>query len=419
MKKEGKLIKQAARLDGPGSCAMEGGMKPKLRLGRRSFMLAAGDVYLNAGTFSALPRVVFNALVRELARAESNPTRIAAGNIRAPLWAAQQAVAAYVGADPLDLLFRENVTQALNLALFSLPWEKGGEFLVTDHEYGAIVNAVREMARRRGLSVRVVPLPRDPRDGEELVGTVLRALSSRTTGILMSHVMTATGLVMPIERIAKALRHRGVRLLVDGAHGPGLVPLRLASTEIDVYGGNLHKWFMGPKGTGFLYVNRRLQPLMEPLVVGWGGTPRDRRVPAGPGQGNAEGFQQVFQMQGLRDSAPFLALKATIDFRRKHGEAAILRRLRELGVTLRKRLEGELGLACLSPRPGLQAGLFAFCPPPAWRRPDASERLFRKHRITVPFWEEPAHGFLMRVSPHVWNNERDIDRLITGLRADS
>ena len=392
-------------------------MKPTLRIGRRQFMLAADEVYLNAGTFSALPRAVFQALVRELAAAESNPTRIAAENSRAPLWAVQQVIAAYVGAEPCDILFRENVTQALNLALFALPWEKGGELLVTDHEYGAIVNAAREMARRRALSIRVLRLPRDPGNEDDLCAAVLQALGPRTTGVLLSHVMTATGLVMPVARIARALRRRGVRLIVDGAHGPGLVPLRLAATEIDVYGGNLHKWFMGPKGTGFLYVNRRLHKLMEPIVVGWGGTPRDRHAPVDPVQGYTERFQYVFRMQGLRDFAPFLALKATLDFRRQHGEARIMRRVQELGAYARQKLAGELGLECLSPRAGLQAGLLAFRPPPAWRRPDASERLFRKHRITVPFWHEPARGFLMRVSPHVWNDESDIDRLAQGLRA--
>lgn len=391
-------------------------MKDGWQPGRRAFMLAPGEVYLNAGTFSALPCVVFQALVRELAAAEANPTRVAAANARAPMWSAQEAVARYLHADPCDILFRENVTQALNLALFSLPWKKGGEFLVSDHEYGAIVNAVREMARRSGLSVRVFPLPRDPADEDELCDAVLQALSSRTVGVLLSHVMTATGLVMPVTRLAKALRRRGVRLIVDGAHAPGLVPLRLADTEIDVYGGNLHKWFMGPKGTGFLYVNRRLHTLMEPVAVGWGGTPRDRQLRVDTLPAPADRFQYVFRMQGLRDCVPFLALKATLEFRRAVGEAAILRRIRELDRAVRDRLGGELGLECLSPRPRFQAGLLAFRPPPAWQREDASERLFQKHRITVPFWKEPAQGFVMRVSPHIWNTERDLDRLAKALR---
>lgn len=385
-------------------------------MGRRHFLLAPDEVYLNAGTFSALPRAVFDALVRELAAAESNPTRIAAWNNRAPLWAAQRAVAAYLGADPLDILFRENVTQALNHALFALPWDKGGELLISDHEYGAIVNAVRELARRQGLSVRVLRLPCDPQSEEDLCDLVVQSLSSRTIGVLLSHVTTTNGLVMPVERIAAALRARGIRFIVDGAHGPGLVPLRLGSTEIDVYGSNLHKWFMGPKGTGFLYVNRQLQKLMEPIVVGWGGTPHNRRPLHEPVAGKSSRFQYVFAMQGLRDYAPFIALPAALDFRRHLGERAIVRRIQELNDCVRARLEGDLGLKCLSPKPAFQAGMLAFRPPPPWLRPDASKILFRKHRITVPFWSMRPLGFLMRVSPHVWNDESEIARLVAALR---
>lgn len=387
---------------------------PDWREVRDAFMLARDEIYLNAGTFSALPRPVYDELIRILAEAEGNPTRLAAWNGRLPLWRAQQQIAAYLGADPDDIIFHSNVTQALNQALFGFDWETGGEFLASDQEYGAIVNAAREMVRRRGLVFREFPLPLQPAGPAELCNAVVAALSPRTVGVLLSHVTTGTGLVLPVTEIGARLRERGVRLIVDGAHGPGLLPLDLGASPIDCYGGNLHKWFIGPKGTAFLYVARHLQPQMQPTQVGWGGVPGDTGPFVNDHGGTAHRFQYIFKPPGLRDFAPFLALPATLEFRRRLGEAALQQRIAALVAYTRERLTG-LGLRCMSPPPPLQAGLIAFEPPPAWRDEDAAERLYRQSRITVAIFQVPPIGMVLRVSPHIWNDEGDIDRLVEAL----
>lgn len=382
---------------------------------RRLFLLAPDEIYLNAGTFSALPRVVYEELVALIASAEANPTREAAWRGRAPLWEAQQQIARYLGAEANEILFHKNVTQALNQALFSLRWREGGEFLASNQEYGAIVNAARETCRRRGLRFREFALPRKPRSSEELFDAVIGALSSESVGVLLSHITSATGIVSPVERMATELRRRNVRFIVDGAHGPGLVPLRLSATDIDVYGGNLHKWFMGPKGTGFLFVARRLHEVMQPHIVGWGGTPHDSKPIHDRYGGNDSRFQHVFRIQGLIDYSPFLALPATLRFRESLGEERILARIAELVRYARGRLD-DMGLKCLSPVPEVNAGLLAYEPPPAWHRDDAGEVLFRQHRITIPIWRRRSGGFLMRISPHICNSEEDVDRLVEALR---
>jgi isopenicillin-N epimerase len=389
-------------------------MHPDWTKMREEFLLAAAETYLNAGTFSALPRPVYEAQTRLMAEAERNPTRIAAWNRGAPQWRAQESVAAYVGAAPEDILFHINVTHALNQALFCLPWPERGEFLVSDLEYGAIVNAAREMARRRGLAVRVFELPRQPASSAALCDAVLAAVGPETVGLLLSHIVSATGMVLPVAEIAPALRRRGVRLIVDGAHGPGLVPLCLGQTEIDAYGGNLHKWFMGPKGTAFLYVARHLHREMRPHLVGWGGAdPAPAAGTAGEARGMADPFQRVFQFQGLCDTAPFLALPAVIEFRRRLGEDAIRERIRELVRHARRGLGERLGLELLSPAPELNAGLVA-CRAPG--EPESlAEELFRRHRITVAGWRVNPGMHVLRVSPHIWNSEADIDRLCAAL----
>ena len=380
------------------------------------FMLAPDEIYLNAGTFSALPRAVYDAQIRHMAEADLNPTRRAAWNRRDPMWAAQKAVAGYLGADPNDIVLHYNITQAMNQAIFCLPWPDRGEFLVSDLEYGAIVNAVREMCRRRGLTVRVFKLPRDPRSTDELAEAILSEAGPQAVGMLLSHVISATGMVTPVERIGAALRQRGVRLLVDGAHGPGLLPLSLAQTEIDIYAGNFHKWFLGPKGTGFLYVARRLQESMQPHIVGWGGATQKRVQHSDELLGGQTPFQAVFCIQGLMDASPFLALTATLEFRRSIGEEAIRARIGELLAHARQRLSGDLGLTVRSPRPGMHAGLTAFEVPFGRNPREMETRLFTEHHITIAGWTEAPGLSILRVSAHIWNSPADIDRLAEALR---
>jgi len=375
-------------------------------------MLAPDEIYLNAGTFSALPRPVYDALIRHIAEAEANPTRVAAANRLKPMWSAQADIAEYVGAPPEDILFHINVTHALNQALFGMRWPGRGEMLVSDLEYGAIVNAACEAARRSGLTVRRFALPRQPAGAEDLADAVLDAVSGDTVGLLISHVVSATGMVVPVERLAPRLRERGVRLVVDGAHGPGLVPLRLGETQIDFYGGNLHKWFMGPKGTAFLYVAPELHQQMQPQVVGWGGVElAPARFRAHDANGTRQPFQHVFQLQGLHDASPFLALKATLDFRAAVGEENILGRIAELAAYARQRLCGDLGLEAASPDRGISAGLVACRVPAPYKGRELAEELFRRHRITAVAWEEKPGVHMLRVSAHIWNSPAHIDRL--------
>lgn len=384
---------------------------------RREFLLDPKEIYLNAGTFSALPREVCEAQQRIMIEAEGNPTRRAARNKSRPVWRVQKMMARYLGTDPEDMVFHVNVTQALNQAIFSHPWPKGGEFLAGDLEYGAIVNAARESAKRSGMSFRVIAISRFPKTEDEIVEAVLREVGPKTAGVLLSHVVSATGMVLPVERLAVELRKRDVRFVVDGAHAPGLAPVKLGATKIDFYGGNLHKWFMGPKGTGFLYVDRRYHQALRPHVVGWGGVETDpRKFRVFETKGTSWPFQYVFQFQGLHDASPFLALEAALRFRRRIGEVNIRRRIAQLTAYARQQIGGELGLKVLSPAPKFCAGLTAFEVPGEFAPRGLEEAIFRAGRISVAAWIPRPGVSVMRVSAGIWNSEEDIDKLVVTLK---
>lgn len=375
---------------------------------REEFDLEPGLLYLNSGTHSIVPRPVLEAVSRHRREYERNPT---AGLIGAweRVWKVQERLASFVGADPRDLFLRANVTEAMNAFILGMPLPEDGEILLSDAEYGAIDNACLLRARRDGLTVRRFHLPTDRRaSAAGLTETVTSALGPKTRLLVLSHVTTGAGLVLPVAEIARVARERGVLLAVDGAHAIGALPLDFRAIEdVDFYGTNLHKWLLGPKGTGLAWVPRRHQEALRPLEGGWGAFETTPELGA---FGGGSRFAVRMLPVGCRDFAPLLALEETLAFWDRHGAGRIRERLR----ALRARVEAEmsaLGWPCLSPAEGtgLRGPLTTYELPARLEAEGTRlmERLLREEGLQVAVPRQQGR-FRLRLSPHVYNTEDEI-----------
>jgi isopenicillin-N epimerase len=377
---------------------------------------------LNTGSFGPVPRPVFDHVTALRLRLAAGPTDFFLRQAPPLLWTARERTAAFLGTTPTRLVFAVNVSAAINLVASGLRIDPPGEILMTDHEYGSMVWCWERAAGRRRLSVRTFPLPTMTSDPGEIVDAAVRAMTPHTRLFFFSHVLSPTGLVLPAKELCAEARKRGIVTVVDGAHAPAMLPLNVDDVAADFYAANLHKWLLAPTGSGFLVIGEGNHDRLEPMQVSWGyHTDRypigEPQLSSGPDGRDAYGSTpriRYLEFEGTRDTCPWLAVPAAIDFQAGLGWENVRGRIAELAAYTR-RVIGDTGLSLATPTvPGLHGAMTAFELPAGtdavWLRKELWAR-----RVEIPVIERPDR-LLVRVSHHFYTTEAEIDRLADVLR---
>jgi isopenicillin-N epimerase len=389
----------------------------------RHWRLEPGLAYLNHGAFGACPRPVLDRQRRLRAELERQPVRFLARRLADRLDRARQELGAFLHADPADLAAVANATTGVNSVLRSLDLGPGDELLTTDHEYPASRNALDFVAARSGARVVVARIPFPIEVPEQAVAAVAAAVTGRTRLLLIDHVTSPTGVVLPLERIAAEMAGRGVEVLVDGAHAPGMLPLdlgALAEAGVTYYTGNCHKWLCAPKGAAFLWVRRDRQPRIRPLVISHGATVRR------PGRSR---FHDEFDWTGTTDPTAFLSVPAALGFvggLLPGGWDEVRSRNRALALAGRAVVAEALGVA--PPVPESMIGSLAALPLPdapcgpageplpAHEADPLQAELLERWGVEVPVvgWPGPPKR-LIRLSAQLYNHLPQYRRLAEAL----
>ena len=373
--------------------------------------------FLNHGAFGACPREVL-ALQSEIrARMERDPIDFMVRALEPLLDEARVRLAGFLHGDPDDLAFVDNATAGANTVLRSLELHPGDELLTTDHGYNACLNALDAVAGRSGARVVIARVPFPLRGPEEISDAVLGAVTARTRLVLLDHVTSATGVVFPIESLIPVLQARGIDVLVDGAHAPGMLPVDLRALGAAYYTGNCHKWLCAPKGAGFLHVRRDRQAGLRALVISHG---------ANSTRTDRSRFRLEFDWTGTRDFSAFLCIGAALDLVGglvPGGWEEVRRRNHALACRARALICEALGVA--PPCPDSMLGSLAAVELPRHPRwpPGARDAdplmglLFARYQIEVPIygWPAPDRRWI-RVSPHLHNSEPQYRFLSDALR---
>lgn len=382
---------------------------------RARMMLDPAVANLNTGSFGPLPRPVFERVTELRGRLAEAPMDFLVRQTPPLLWAARQRLASFLGAESKRLVFTSNVTAAINMVASALRLAAPGEILLTDHEYGAMQWCWERAAQRQGLTMRTIALPVLAHDPAEIVAAFRDAMTERTRLLFFSHVLSPTGLVLPARQICAEARGRGIRTVIDGAHGPASTPLDLRELGADFYAGNCHKWLLAPTGTGFLYVAPAVEQQVQPLQVSWGWR-YDRCQPDDPDKFGSTPFVRSLEFEGTRDPCAWLAVSVAIEFQEHLGWDRIRSRFTHLADYVRRALSGRCGLTLWTPdHSGLRGPMTAFRLPNG-HDPLELRRALWERRIEIPVVERPD-GLLLRVSTHFYNTPGEIDYLAEALPA--
>lgn len=189
--------------------------------------------FLNHGSFGATPRAIVDAQRSLRNEMEANPVDFLTRSRPARLSAAIETLARYVGADRSRLLAVGNATTAINIVLDSFTWSEGDEILLADQSYNAVKQAARYHRDRFGIRLVEARIPFPLAEASDIAEAYEAAITPRTRLLVADHVVSATALVMPVADIVAVARRNGVPVLVDGAHGPGMLPLELDELRPD------------------------------------------------------------------------------------------------------------------------------------------------------------------------------------------
>lgn len=375
-------------------------------------------IMLNHGSFGACPRAVLEAQERYRQEMERNPIGFFMREMEPLLNKSRNALAAFLSADPADLVFVRNVTEAVNSVLRSLRFRPGDEVLVTDHAYNACRNVVEFVAQRAGAEVVVAAVPLPVASPGDVVDRMIATVSDRTRLAVLDHVASPTAMIFPIETLVGELDRRGVDTLVDGAHAPGMVPLELDRIGAAYYTGNCHKWLCAPKGAGFLHVRRDRQAELHPAVISHG---YNMRRP------ERSRLHDEFDWTGTGDPTPWLCVADAIRFLEgllDGGTEALMRNNHELALAGQQILCDRLGLAPSCPDamlgsmaavrlPDEAAGAHGIHP---LRIHPLQARLQERFGIEAPVyhWPAPPSRFV-RISAQAYNSPGQYAKLAGAL----
>ena len=247
---------------------------------RQNFPALANKNYFNYGGQGPMPEISLQAISESYQKIQNlgpfcgkvndwivNETALIRG-----------AIAAELGVSPDTITLTENVTVGCNIPLWGLDWQAGDHLLLSDCEHPGVIATINELKRRFNIEVSTCKIRETLNQGNP-VEVITENLRQNTKLLVISHILWNTGQVLPITEIVKLCHHlfpSPIKVLVDAAQSVGVLPLKLAETEVDFYAFTGHKWCCGPEGLGGLYVSAKAREDLTPTYIGYRSTVKDK-----------------------------------------------------------------------------------------------------------------------------------------------
>ncbi len=310
--------------------------------------------------------------------------------------------AALVGAEPAEVALVRNTTEGINFVAEGFPWRDGDNLVTLADEFPSNQYPWMNLASR-GVECRRV----ETSAGRVDLSAIARACDARTRLIAVSWVNYAHGWRNDLNALAELAHQRNAYLFVDAIQALGVFPLDVRRTPVDFLAADGHKWMLGPEGAGLLFVRREHLDLLRPLGLGWNSVRQGNdysRIEL-----NVKDSAARYE-GGSYNVAGFLGLGASLELLGRHATEEIASRILAVTDDACERLT-RFGAKVFSHRDaGHSSGIVAF--EIAERNSLALKKELLKHHIALG-----CRAGRLRISPHAYTNDEDLDRLMAGLAA--
>jgi len=364
---------------------------------RRQFLIPADEVYLNNGTVGSSPAPVLRAVMegyRDSERlAQSDPEDY-------PIWGYagwnefRDPLAAFVNCTRDEIALVRNATEANNYIANGLDMKAGDEVLMTDQEHPGGEHPWNLKAKRYGIVVKKVALPKPVPDAATVLNLFQDAITPRTRVIFFSHIPTVTGTVLPAKELCSLARSKAILSAVDGAHVPGMMRLNIREIGCDMYTASPHKWLQAPKGCGFLFVREEVMDRLWNTIVteGWDEP-----------QLHAERFQRI----GSSNVPILCGLKASIALANEIGMDRIEKRHRQMADYILQKMLERGAVSWTSPDPALRCAIATVTVAPN-KMPDMEFWMWKEKKIRI----RGGTPHKVRLSTPYYLLREDVDRYL-------
>jgi isopenicillin-N epimerase len=370
------------------------------------FLLRPDIHFLNFGSFGATPKPIFEKYQDWQRILEAEPVQFIAFDGYQYLADSRAALAKFLNcADKDDLVYVTNPSFAINMIAKSFPLEAGDEILATDIEYGACDRTWEYYCKKKGATYRRQKINLPITTKEKFIEDFFKGYNEKTKAIFISHITSATGLILPAEEICAIAKSKGLITIVDGAHAPAHTPLDLSSIQADFYTGACHKWMMAPKGCSFLYATKSVQPICDPMIVSWG------YQAAKPSHSN---FLDYHQMIGTRDFSAFLTVATCIEFMEQHDWKSVGQKCHEMVLAHAPRFFSLMNSTPISPLNSEWIGQMISIPIQTPDPEKLQRTLFLDYKIEVPIMRQ-GNDVYLRYSINAFNTVDNLDALYNAL----
>ena len=312
----------------------------------------------------------------------------------------KERLAKLLGCSGEELIITRNTTESLDTIISGIDWRAGDEAIMAEQDYGSMLDMFKQQANRFGMVNKLISLPLNPQNDDEIIKLYENAITSKTKLIMICHMINITGQILPIKKICDMAHSKGVEVMVDGAHAVSHIDFKISELNCDYYGSSLHKWLGVPLGVGILYVKKEKIKQIWPLFGEYGFKEDEIRK---------------LNHTGTISVASDIAINHAIDYNNAMGIKRKEDRLRFLQNYWTSRIKEIKNIQLNTPTDPQRSCGIANVGIKDLKPSELAKILLQKYKIwTVAIDTSNVHG--VRITPHLYTTTNELDKFVKALK---